>query len=48
VYAHDSRIDPEPGWYLIYMLKNGEDQHLETQNDKHAIKPERLKKGYHV
>jgi len=24
VYAHDSRIIPEPGWSLVYMLKNGE------------------------
>jgi len=48
VYAHDSQINPEPGWSLVYMLKNGEDKHLETQQDKHAITPERLKKGYHV
>lgn len=27
VYAHDSRIVPEPGWSLVYMLKNGEDNH---------------------
>ncbi|WP_035239810.1 cation:proton antiporter [Desulfobacter vibrioformis] len=27
VYAHDSRIVPEPGWSLVYMLKNGEDSH---------------------
>ncbi|MGD9822925.1 cation:proton antiporter [Desulfobacter sp.] len=25
VYAHDSRIVPEPGWSLVYMLKNGEE-----------------------
>lgn len=24
VYAHDSRIVPEPGWSLVYLLKNGE------------------------
>jgi len=25
VYAHDCQINPEPGWSLVYMLKNGED-----------------------
>nr|WP_319392622.1 sodium:proton antiporter [uncultured Desulfobacter sp.] len=48
VYAHDSRINPEPGWSLVYMLKNGERSHSETGEDKHHIDPSRLKKGYSV
>ncbi|WP_321494864.1 sodium:proton antiporter [uncultured Desulfobacter sp.] len=27
VYAHDSQINPEPGWSLVYLLKNGEGSH---------------------
>ncbi|MCG8550605.1 MAG: cation:proton antiporter [Desulfobacterales bacterium] len=48
VYAHDSQIDPEPGWSLVYMLKNGKDNHSVSGEDKHTIDPVRLKKGYNV
>ena len=30
VYAHDSRFVPEPGWSIVYLLKNGSSSH-ETQ-----------------
>ena len=48
VYAHDCQINPEPGWSLVYMLKNGEDNHVVKGEDKHIINPDRLKKGYNV
>lgn len=48
VYAHDSHIDPEPGWSLVYMLKNGESNHSQAGKNKHTVDPVRLKKGYNV
>jgi hypothetical protein len=48
VYAHDCQINPEPGWSLVYMLKNGEGNHVVKGEDKHIINPDRLKKGYNV
>ena len=48
VYAHDSQIAPEPGWSLVYLLKNGENNHSRTGENKQIINPVRLKKGYNV